>query len=166
LYRLIRKGSKSSLNGGNLISAINMCAIPLVCYTAGLIKWTQTETLDISTRKLLTLYKCFGMKDDVDRLYVPRKRGGRGLLSGEDFLHHEKLSLVQYLANSDEPLLKAIYQMPQWRGLEELPAMFKIEEAMIILKYGETSHCMANLLENLMRVSTSSSTGLRYITVI
>ena len=47
-------------------------AIPLVRYTAGLIKWTQAEirTLDVSTRKLLTLYKCFGMKDDVDRLRI------------------------------------------------------------------------------------------------
>ena len=45
------------------------------------------------------------MKDDVDRLYVPRKRAGHGLLSVEDVLHHEKLSLAQYLANNDEPPL-------------------------------------------------------------
>ena len=123
----IKKLLKSSLNGCNLISAINLWAIPLVRYTAGLIKWTQTEirTLDVSTRKLLTLYKCFGMKDDVDRLYVPRKKGGRGLLSVEDVLHYEKLSLAQYLANNDEPLLQAVYQESQWRGLEELPATFK-----------------------------------------
>ena len=68
-----------------------MWAIPLVRYTAGLIMWTHAEirTLVTSTRKLLTLYKCFGMKDDVDRLYVPRMRGRRGLLSVEDVLHHE-----------------------------------------------------------------------------
>ena len=104
-----------------------MWAIPLVRYTAGLIKWTQTgiRTLDISTRKLLTLYKCFDMKDDVNRLYVPRKRGGCGLLSVEDVLHYEKLSLAKYLANNDERLLQAVYQESQWRGLEELPATFK-----------------------------------------
>jgi len=81
-----RKVLKSSLNGKNIITTINTWAIPLMRYTAKIVCWTQNElkTLDISTRKLMALHKCFNFNDDVHRLYVPRELGGRGLLSVED----------------------------------------------------------------------------------
>ena len=55
--RRIHKLLKSALNGHNLILAINMWALPLIHYTAGVIKWSLCELkqLDISTRKLLVL---------------------------------------------------------------------------------------------------------------
>jgi len=34
---------KSSLNGKNVITAVNTWAIPLIRYTAGIVRWTQTE---------------------------------------------------------------------------------------------------------------------------
>ena len=40
--------------------------------------------MDQRTRKLMTMYKALHPKDDVDRLYVPRKEGGRGITSIED----------------------------------------------------------------------------------
>ena len=57
-YKKVRKILKSALNGRNIIIAINTLAIPLVRYTGGIIKWTQAEvrSLDVSTRKLLTMY--------------------------------------------------------------------------------------------------------------
>jgi len=123
----IKKLLKSSLNARNLIVAINVWAIPLVRYTAGLIKWTQAEVraLDISTRMMLNMYKCFSMKDDIDRLYVPRQRGGRGLLSVEYILQHEQLSLAKYLASKEEPLLQAVYRESQLGSLQESPSKFK-----------------------------------------
>ena len=123
----IKKLLRSALNARNLILGINMWAIPLVRYTTGLIKWTQTEmkTLDISTRKLLTMYKCFSMKDDINRLYVPCQRGGRGLLSVEDVMYHEQLSLAKYLATTEEPLLQAVSQGSQWSGHVDSPSQFK-----------------------------------------
>ena len=36
------------------------------------------------TRKLMTMHKALHSRDDVDRLYVSRKEGGRGLTSTED----------------------------------------------------------------------------------
>jgi len=67
----VRKILKS---GKNIIIAINTWAIPLVRYTAGIVKWTQAEvrSLDVSTRKLLTMHKCFSKSDNVHRLYFPR----------------------------------------------------------------------------------------------
>ena len=40
--------------------------------------------MDQRTRKLITMHKAFHPRDDVDRLYVSRKEGGRGLASIED----------------------------------------------------------------------------------
>ena len=36
------------------------------------------------TRKLMTMHKALHPRDDVDRLFVSRKEGGRGLASIED----------------------------------------------------------------------------------
>ena len=40
--------------------------------------------MDWRKRKLMTMYKAFHSKDEVDRLYVSRKEGGRGLTVIED----------------------------------------------------------------------------------
>ena len=40
--------------------------------------------MDQRTRKLMTMHKALHPRDDVDRLYVSRKEGGRGLASIED----------------------------------------------------------------------------------
>ena len=65
------------------------------------------------------------MKDDTDRLHVPRWRGGHGLQSVEDVLHHERLSLAKYLTGKEEPLLQVVHQEPQWSSLQESPSKFK-----------------------------------------
>ena len=40
--------------------------------------------MDQRTRKLVTMHKVLHPRDDVDRLYVSRKEGRRGLASIED----------------------------------------------------------------------------------
>ena len=42
------------------------------------------QAIDRKTRKLFTIYGALHPKSDVDRLYIPRKGGGRGLVSIED----------------------------------------------------------------------------------
>ena len=51
----------------------------------GIVNWHQEELqkLDGKTRKLLTIHGQRHPKTDVDRLYVPRKQGGRGLMQQE-----------------------------------------------------------------------------------
>ena len=48
-------------------------------------KWTREELkqMDQTTRKLMTMHKALQPRDDVGRLYVSRKKGGRGLASIE-----------------------------------------------------------------------------------
>ena len=49
-------------------------------------KWTigKLKQMDQRTRKLITVHKVLHPRDDVDRLYVSRKEGRRGLANIED----------------------------------------------------------------------------------
>ena len=91
----IRKILKSKLNGGNIVSVINSRAVSLARYGAGIIRWSKDElrALDRKTRKLLTIYRLLLPQADVDRLYVKRAQGGRGLITVEDCVSIEVVSL-------------------------------------------------------------------------
>jgi len=80
-YRF-RRVLSSHLNGYYKIIALNSYALPVIRYSAGIIKWSQSELDDIDrkSKKLLTIHKGFHPKADIHRLYLPRKVGGRGLL--------------------------------------------------------------------------------------
>jgi hypothetical protein len=110
--RRLRSMLKSKLNGGNLVKAINTYAASIMRYTAGIVKWNkeELEVIDRMTRKQLTLYGALHPKSDVDRLYVDRKDGGRGLFSVEDLVRHEERQLNHYMKNSKESVMKAVYE--------------------------------------------------------
>ena len=100
---------KSKLNSGNMIKAINTWAVSLYRYGAGVIEWTKDELkqIDRKTRKLITMYRGLHPRSDVDRLYVDRNNGGRGLMSVEDTVKYEALSLKRYTETSDIELIRA-----------------------------------------------------------
>jgi hypothetical protein len=85
-HRRIKTVLRTKLNAKNIIMAINMWAIPVILYTAGVLKWSQSELneIDSNTRKQLTVSKVIGKKQDIDRLYLPRRIGGKGLLKVKD----------------------------------------------------------------------------------
>ena len=49
-------------------------------------RWRKSElqAIDRKSRKLVTMHGALHPKSDVDRLYIPRKEGGRDLISTED----------------------------------------------------------------------------------
>jgi len=106
----VRKVLKSKLNGGNCIRAINSWAVPVIRYTAGVVDWTQAELedLDRKTRKLMTANHALHPQSDVDRLYLPRKAGGRGLLQVRQTVEEEKRALNDYINSSTEKALKEV----------------------------------------------------------
>ena len=81
--RRLRKVLKSKLNGENLVRGVNTWAVSRLRYTAALVSWRKSELQAIArkTRKLFTIYGALHPKSDVDRLYIPRKESGRGLIS-------------------------------------------------------------------------------------
>ena len=70
--RRIRKVLKAKLNGGNLVSGVNIWAGSALRYSATFIGWRKSELqgIDKKTRKLCTIYGALQHKSDVDRLYI------------------------------------------------------------------------------------------------
>jgi hypothetical protein len=90
---------KSELNARNKITAIEALAVPVLRYSFGIINWRIEEIKQIGrkTRKILIMYKMHHPKADIDRLYVKRKEGGRGLVRVEAAYKAEIINIAEYL---------------------------------------------------------------------
>ena len=104
--RRVKKVLRSELNGGNMISAINTWAVPLIRYSAPFLEWQRDEIkeMDRTTRKIMNMYNTVHPRDCVARLYLPRKEVGRGLMSVEDCVDLAILWLENYIQKSNERL--------------------------------------------------------------
>eukprot|EP00116_Pleurobrachia_bachei_P000806 sb/3461068/ len=106
----VKRLLSSSLHGKNLVTAINTWAIPVIRYGAGILDWTATEAkgLDMMTRKILRR-GFIKSNSDIDRLYVSRKLGGRGLQRIEDVIVKEETGLVSFFSNSTDTKIRALH---------------------------------------------------------
>ena len=57
--------------------------------------------IDTKTRKLLKMHKMLHPKADVERLSIPGKDGGRGLIEVETAFKIATIGLDHYLKNED-----------------------------------------------------------------
>ena len=64
--------------------------------------------MDQRTRKLMTMHKALHPRDDVDRLYVSRKEGGRGLANIEDTVDASIQRLEDYIEKHERGLITTI----------------------------------------------------------
>ena len=105
-----RKLLKTKLSSRNLIKGINTWAVSLVRYSRPFLKWTREELKQMGQRKrkLMTMHKALHPKDDVKRLYVSWKEGGRGLTSIEDSVHASIQRLEDYIEKHEGGLITAI----------------------------------------------------------
>ena len=107
--RRLRKVLKSKLNGGNLVCRVNVWPVSLLRYSATFASWrkSELEAIDRKTRKLFTIYGALHPKSDVDRLYIPNKEGGRGLISIKDCVELAIRDLQMYVHGCEERLIQA-----------------------------------------------------------
>ena len=63
--------------------------------------------MDQRTRKRMTIHKALHPRDDIDRLYVSRKEGGRGLASIEDSFDALIQQLEDYIGKHEWELITA-----------------------------------------------------------
>ena len=68
----------------------------------------ELQKLERKTRKLLTIHGQHHTKADVDRLYVPRKQGGRGFMQLEAAHAVEITKLVDYVDRNEDPLIQVV----------------------------------------------------------
>ena len=111
-YRRIKMVLKSQLNLSNKVSASNALAIPVIPYSINIINWQMKEIkkMDAKTRKLFTMHRVYHPKADVDRMYLPRKEGGSGLIQLERTYKTSTIGLNKYLANTKDHLLKQVHK--------------------------------------------------------
>ena len=100
----MRSTLRSELNARNRIDAINSLALPVVTYNFTIINWSLTEIRKVNTkiRKLLTIYRIHHPKSDINRFYLPRKEGGRGLVQLELSLKMSIIGIDTYLNNAND----------------------------------------------------------------
>ena len=101
---------KSKLKCNNKIQEINTCEVALLRYGAGIINWKVDELkkMDRTTRKTLTMCEALHPRSDIDRLYLKKKHGGRGLVSIGMCVRSEENNLGLHVRGSKEMLLKDV----------------------------------------------------------
>ena len=84
------------------VKAFNLICVGVLSYSFGVIRWTKVELeeLDIRVRKEMTMYKAFNKHSDTDRLYLPRNRGGKGLICIQDFCERLCVATPGYVLQS------------------------------------------------------------------
>ena len=82
----------------------------MIRYEAGIVDWTmaELEDLDRKTRKLMTAHLTLHPQSDIDRLYLPRRIGGRGFLQIRQTIEEEIRNLSEYISSSTDSALKEV----------------------------------------------------------
>ena len=108
--KMLQKIWSSELYGKNKTIATNTMAMPLVTQTFGTIYWKKPELqkLDRATRKIMHKNLSLHPNASVARLYIPRDRGGRGLVALEDMYKRIMISTATRIHHSKDPLLKLV----------------------------------------------------------
>ena len=93
----------------NLVCLVSLYtwSVSLLRYSEAFASWRNSELqfIDRKTRKLFTIYGA--LHPSLDRLYIPRKEGGRGLVSIDDYVELSIRSLEVHLHGSEERLIQA-----------------------------------------------------------
>ncbi len=80
--------------------AVGVCA-----YYYAFLGWGRKElrAIDVLTRKILCEHKAHHPQAAIERLYLPRKKGGRGMLCIEHAYEREMVLMAFYLATVNDP---------------------------------------------------------------
>ena len=76
--------------------------------------------MDRKTRKMLTSHHMHHPKADAYRLYLARKRGGRGMIQLEMAYKTTTIAMSMYLSNTTDWMLKLVYQYQQNKKLHSI----------------------------------------------
>ena len=89
---------------------MNAWVAVMIRYGAGVLRLDEKriESIDIKTRRLMTMNRSLHPRGNVGRLYLPRKEGGRGFISCKECVNMEMQSLDKYLSESEEWILKFV----------------------------------------------------------
>ena len=100
----VKKIWSSELSAFNKTIAHNAFATPVITPTIGILDWTiqEIKDIDIRNRKILSATGNFHPNNDVDRLYIGRNIGGRGLRYCQRLFESRIIALKQHLHRNKE----------------------------------------------------------------
>jgi len=78
------------------------------------------QQLDRKTRKFLTSHHMHHPKVDVDRLYLPRKNGGRGMIQLEMANKTITIAMSIYLSSTTDWMLKLVHKHQKTKKLHSI----------------------------------------------
>lgn len=109
-FRRVNIIMRTLLNAKNKINAINTWAHPVISYSFGVLSYSPTElqTLDRQMRTMLTKHQMLHPNSAIERLYLPRDQGGRGMLNLEETCKKEKLGLTKYFKTKNLPFYQTL----------------------------------------------------------
>lgn len=112
-FRRIEIILRTLLYSKNKMSALNSWAIPVIAYSFGVVSWSRTElgSLDRKLRTMLTRHRMLHPNSAIERLYLSRSEGGRGMLNLEEQHSREKENLVKYFCKSNLPIHKTLLRI-------------------------------------------------------
>ncbi|GMH46187.1 hypothetical protein BSKO_14155 [Bryopsis sp. KO-2023] len=95
-YKRVHLVWSSGLSAKNKVVAHNSWAVGVFKYAFGVLAWTKTELeiVDRRTRHILQSWDCHKRLGNMDRLYMSRDKGGRGLVA----LYEEYMLRVIHIA--------------------------------------------------------------------
>ena len=126
---------KTKLNGKNSVKAINEYALSVVNYYVGLLplEHQDYQEIDNEVRKILTLHGIHLQPANKERLYLPRKEMGRGIISVVHKSERMQLSLFRSLNASKNSSLRRAAIL---KTLKEENAPLALIELYLKEKYG------------------------------
>ena len=146
----------------------NKC-MGLFKYGGGILQSKESELKDVDrkSRKSMTMYGALHPKINLDRLYIKRKEGGRGLMSVERCVREEENSLGFYVVNSEENLIKrvAATEAINTEGIVT-SGEFKKQKAKNLNKTSIKRKCMDISPGKCQRKSSRIELGIGYLKVI
>ena len=107
-FRQTRKLLETKLCHRNLFKGIDTWMVFGLRYSGPFLKWTREELRQIDqwTRKMMTMHKALHLWNDIDKLYVSKNEGGRGLANIEENVD-VLIRLEDYIKKSKERLITA-----------------------------------------------------------
>ncbi|KAI5704691.1 hypothetical protein M8J75_007947 [Diaphorina citri] len=158
-YKRVRKILQSQLTGRNKFTAITTIAVPVLTYSFGILTWTMAEiqAIDRKTRKLLTLNNLHNPNADVDRLYIPRVRGGRGLTNIEQTYKLSIIGLGEYIERKEDTLMTQLREYEKTRDSDRTILKRKEEYKRQCITESENNHREINekpMLEEIRKIKT------------
>lgn len=130
----------SELNLQNKVAATNQCCLALLRYYFIGSSWTKQNLTDLDriVRRTLGRYQCWYYEQAIQRLYMPREKGGLGLISPARAQQQFVLSLAHYLEHPPDTfvakLSRHIQEMSDIRQNVKTNVLYRATE--LRKKYG------------------------------